>query len=142
MSKRGDYEPIPKAPVVLGFTGGPDDLGRHSTHQLDGHRMRARQLLNLPLARPHVAHGGSSFREVDVMGWRFYRRFKPPPGVEAHRGASSRSEQSALPTLAGFVFVAENVASHDGPLSTACAECEAVFDNLTWRTRRGTGPFI
>jgi hypothetical protein len=56
--------------------------------------------------------------------------------------ASSRPEQSPLPMLAGFVFVAENVASHDGPLSTVGAQREGVFDNLTWRTRRSAGPFI
>ena len=56
--------------------------------------------------------------------------------------ASSRPEQSPLPTLAGFVFVAENVASHDGPLSTVCAQREGVFDNLTWCTRRSAAPFI
>jgi hypothetical protein len=33
-------------------------------------------------------------------------------------GASSRREQPSLPTLAGFEFVAEDVASHDGSLST------------------------
>jgi hypothetical protein len=32
--------------------------------------------------------------------------------------ASSGRDQSPLPTLAGLVFIAENVASHDGPLST------------------------
>jgi hypothetical protein len=56
--------------------------------------------------------------------------------------ASSRPEQSPLPTVTGFVFVAENVASHDGPLSTVCAQREGVFDNLTWRSRRSAGPFI
>jgi hypothetical protein len=57
-------------------------------------------------------------------------------------GASSGREQSPLPTRAGFVFIDENVASHDGPLSTFCAQREAVFDNLTWRTRRSAGPCI
>src|SRR5271166_1256598 len=33
-------------------------------------------------------------------------------------GASSRREQSPLPTLAGFEFIAEDIASHDGSLST------------------------
>jgi len=56
--------------------------------------------------------------------------------------ASSRPEQSPFPTLAGFVFVAENVASHDGSLSTVCAQREVVCDNLTWRARRNAGPFI
>jgi hypothetical protein len=36
----------------------------------------------------------------------------------------------------------KNVASHDGPLATTGAQRQAVFDNLTWRTRRGAGPFI
>ena len=36
----------------------------------------------------------------------------------ARSGASSRREQSPLPTLAGFEFIAEDVASHDGSLST------------------------
>jgi hypothetical protein len=49
-------------------------------------------------------------------------------------GASARP--APLPTRAGLIFVAENVASHDGPLSTICAQREAVSDNLTWRTRR------
>jgi hypothetical protein len=56
--------------------------------------------------------------------------------------ASSRPEQSPLPTGAGFVFVAENVASHNGALSTVGAQRQAVFDTLTWRTRRSTGLFI
>jgi hypothetical protein len=57
-------------------------------------------------------------------------------------GTSSRLEQSPLPTLAGFVFAAENTASHDGPLATVCAHREGVFDNLTWSTRRSAAPFI
>jgi hypothetical protein len=56
---------------------------------------------------------------------------------------SSRPEQSPLPTLAGFAFIDENVASHDGPLSTfgARRETAGVSDNLTWRTRRIACPF-
>jgi hypothetical protein len=75
-----------------------------------------------------------------------------PPGASRRMGidykssvrnpASPRPEQSPLPTLAGFVFVAENVASHDGPLSNVWAQRGAVFDNLTWRTRRSFGPCI
>ena len=34
----------------------------------------------------------------------------------ARSGASSRREQSPLPTLAGFELIAEDVASHDGSL--------------------------
>jgi hypothetical protein len=50
--------------------------------------------------------------------------------------ASSRREQSPLPTLAGFVFVAENIASHDGPLSTFSAQHETAWVSLPWPTRR------
>jgi hypothetical protein len=57
-------------------------------------------------------------------------------------GASSRRQQSPLRTLARLVFIAENVASHDGPLSTVCAQREAICDNLTWRTRRSVSPLI
>jgi hypothetical protein len=44
--------------------------------------------------------------------------------------ASSRPKQSPLPTRAGFVFVAENVASHDGPLSTDFVEKVACRDDV------------
>ena len=39
-------------------------------------------------------------------------------GVGPRCRASSRREQSPLPTLAGFEFITEDVASHDGSLST------------------------
>jgi hypothetical protein len=35
-----------------------------------------------------------------------------------YSGMSSRREQPPLPSLAGFEFIAEDVASHDGSLST------------------------
>jgi hypothetical protein len=63
-------------------------------------------------------------------------------------GASSQRQQPPLPTLAGFEFSAEDVASHDGSLSTFCAQRETagVSDNLAWRDlrdpRRSTCPVI
>jgi hypothetical protein len=54
------------------------------------------------------------------MHHRSRRERRGPTESGVHSGPSSRPEQSPLPTLAGFIFIARNVASHDGPLST-CA---------------------
>ena len=53
--------------------------------------------------------------------------------------ASSRPKHSPLPTLAGFVFIGENIASHYGPFSSFSGQHETagISDNRTWRTRSG-----
>src|SRR5271168_4576789 len=75
---------------------------------------------------PDAAALPSSLRrgrpEATLRGQCGSRRLSPRwigdrlPGSRS--GASSRREQPPLPALAGFELIAEDVASHDGSLST------------------------